>query len=84
MARPVMADPFADCRCADCAPSRNADAIAGAYWLGMLGFALAGPAATERAIEIMLDAVSWCDDGQQSAFEKSVDVIRHGDDWERE
>jgi hypothetical protein len=37
---------------------RRADA--GAYWIGMLGFALAAPAATERAVLICDDASGLC------------------------
>ncbi len=33
-------------------PCHECRAQAGAYWLGMLGFALAAPAATERAAQI--------------------------------
>jgi hypothetical protein len=33
----------------------NRQAPAGAYWLGMLGFALAAPAATERAWYVVFD-----------------------------
>lgn len=48
------------CSCVDCQANSKRHrelgpreaAIAGAYWLGMLGFALAAPAATERALKL--------------------------------
>lgn len=41
------------------APGSKVVAKSGAHWLGILGFALAGPAATERAYFCVLDT-DWC------------------------
>lgn len=39
----------------------NCRAIAGAYWLGMIGFGLAAPAATARAVDICSEREMYID-----------------------